>query len=134
MPPAVAGTKAAPLLTVHGFMVTKYAEVHGVAEPAARWVSRAMTRAGSQLALAGASGWYPANTAAAGQVGTGSGRIRAIGNAGVDGVAMPNIPQGAAVWAPYGTAWSVATAGAAATPAAKAFRIAKRAVEAAATD
>jgi arabinogalactan oligomer / maltooligosaccharide transport system substrate-binding protein len=133
VPPAVAGTKAAPLLTVHGFMVTKYAEVHGVAEPASKWVSRAMTRAGSQLALAGASGWFPANTAAAGQVGTGSGRIRAIGNAGVDGVAMPNIPQAAAAWAPYGTAWSVSTAGGAATPAVKAFRIAKRAVVAAAT-
>ena len=58
---------------------------------------------------------------------TGGGRIRAIGNAGVDGVTMPNIPQAASVWGPYATAWTSATSGDAATPAKKAFRIAQRA-------
>ena len=65
------------------------------------------------------------------QVATGGGRIRAIGNAGVDGVPMPNIPQAGAVWEPYGTAWSVSTSGPAATPAKAAFRIAQDAAIAA---
>ena len=131
LPPAVAGSKAPPLLTVHGFMVTSFAEKHGVADQARRLVSRAMTKVGPQLALAGASGWFPANTSAAEQVETGGGRVRAIGNAGAEGIAMPNIPQAAAVWGPYGTAWLVSTSGAAATAARKAFRLAERAAVAA---
>lgn len=129
LPPVVAGKKSTPLLTVHGFMVTKYAAAHGVADEAVTLATKAMTKAGPQLKLAEASGWYPANMKAATTVQTGGGRVRAIGNAGVDGVAMPNVPQSTALWGPYGTAWSVSTSGATATPAVKAFAIAKKAVK-----
>lgn len=131
VPPATSTQKAGPLLTIHGFMVTRFAEKHGVAEAAAGLVSRFMTRPKPQLALANASGWFPANTKAAATVATGGGRVRAIGNAGADGVPMPNIPQAGAVWGPYGTAWSVSTSGKAATPAKDAFRIAQDAAVAA---
>jgi arabinogalactan oligomer/maltooligosaccharide transport system substrate-binding protein len=127
LPPMVNGVKPVPLLTVHGFMVTRWAERHGVAEQASRLVGRIMARPKAQQALAGAQGWYPANTTAAASVDTGGGRIRAIGNAGVDGVPMPNIPQAAALWGPYATAWTTATAGKEATPAKRAFRTAQRA-------
>ena len=127
LPPIVSGKKAAPLLTIHGFMVTKFAEKHGVAEQAGALAAKYLTRPGVQQQLAAASGWYPANTVAAAKVSTGGGRIKAIGNAGVDGVPMPNIPQAGFVWEPYGTAWSVSTAGPSATPAKKAFTIAQRA-------
>lgn len=127
LPPIVTGSKPVPLLTVHGLMVTRWAEKHGVLEAAQSLVSGRLARAKAQQALAAAQGWYPANTKAAATVPTGGGRIRAIGNAGVDGVTMPNIPQAAAVWGPYATAWTSATSGAAATPAKKAFRIAQRA-------
>jgi arabinogalactan oligomer / maltooligosaccharide transport system substrate-binding protein len=127
VPPMVNGIKPVPLLTVHGFMVTKWAERHGVQEPAIRLVSRKLARAKAQQALAAVQGWFPANTKAAASVPTGGGRIRAIGNAGVDGVTMPNIPQAGAVWGPYATAWTSATGGPAATKAKRAFRIAQRA-------
>ena len=130
LPPIVNGIKPVPLLTVHGFMVTTWAERHGVAEQAARLVGRVMARPKAQQALAGAQGWYPANTTAAAAVPTGGGRIRAIGNAGIDGVPMPNIPQAAAVWGPYATAWTTSTSGTTATPAKKAFRAAQRAASA----
>ena len=108
-------------------MVTRWAARHDVEEPAVRLVGRLMARPKAQLALSAVQGWYPANTKAAATVPTGGGRIRAIGNAGVDGVTMPNIPQAAAVWGPYATAWTSSTSGEAATPAKKAFRIAQRA-------
>lgn len=127
VPAVVSGRKAVPLLTIHGFMVTRFAEKHGVAEQAGALAAKYLTRPAAQQTLAKASGWYPANTVAAAKVDTGGGRIRAIGNAGVDGVAMPNIPQAAFVWEPYGTAWSAATAGPSATPAKKAFTIAQKA-------
>jgi arabinogalactan oligomer/maltooligosaccharide transport system substrate-binding protein len=130
VPPIKAGLKAVPLLTVHGFMLTKWAEKHGVGEQAARLVGRLMARPKAQLALANAESWFPANTDAAATVPTGGGRIRAIGNAGADGVTMPNLPQAAALWGPYATAWSAATSGPAATPAKQAFRLAEQAATA----
>jgi arabinogalactan oligomer/maltooligosaccharide transport system substrate-binding protein len=131
LPPMLKARKPVPLLTVHGFMVTKYAKRHDVADEASLLVSRFMSKAAPQLALASASGWLPANLEAATQMNVGGGRIRAIGGAGADGVPMPNIPQAAALWAPYGAAWTATTSGASATPAGDAFRIAQDAVEAA---
>jgi len=130
VPPVKAGIKAVPLLTVHGFMLTRFAEKHGVGEQAAKLVGRLMARPRAQLALANASSWFPANTDAAATVPTGGGRIRAIGNAGADGVTMPNLPQAAALWAPYATAWTATTSGPAATPAKQAFRLAEQAATA----
>ena len=131
VPPILKNRKPVPLLTVHGFMVTKFAKKHGVEDQATKLVSRFMSKDKPQLDLASASGWYPANLIAAQKINVGGGRIRAIGGAGLEGVPMPNIPQTAAVWAPYGTAWSVSTSGASATPAADAFRIAQAAAVAA---
>ena len=131
VPPIVSKLKAVPLLTVHGFMLTRFAAKHGIQDEASALVGRFLSKPKTQLALANASGWFPANTVAQAQVATGGGRIRAIGNAGVDGVPMPNIPQAGAVWEPYGTAWSVSTSGPAATPAKAAFRIAQDAAIAA---
>jgi arabinogalactan oligomer/maltooligosaccharide transport system substrate-binding protein len=127
VPPMVNGVKPVPLLTVQGFMVTRWAARHDVEEQSLRLVSRLMARPKAQLALSAVQGWFPANTKAAATVPTGGGRIRAIGNAGADGVTMPNIPQAASVWGPYATAWTSSTSGEAATPAKKAFRIAQRA-------
>ena len=133
VPPMVSGVKPVPLLTVQGFMVTRWAARHDVEEQALQLVSRLMARPKAQLALSAVQSWYPANTKAAATVPTGGGRIRAIGNAGIDGVTMPNIPQAASVWGPYATAWTSATSGEAATPAKQAFRIAQRAAVASIT-
>ncbi len=130
LPPILKNRTPVPLLTIHGFMVTKFAKRHGVADEASRLVSRFMAKSAPQLALASASGWYPANLLAAQEMNIGGGRIRAMGAAGADGVPMPNIPQAGALWEPYGTAWSVSTSGASATAAKDAFRIAQAAVEA----
>jgi arabinogalactan oligomer/maltooligosaccharide transport system substrate-binding protein len=131
VPPVVKGRTSSPLLTIHGFMVTRFAEKHGVAEQAAALAGKYLTKPGVQQQLAAASGWYPANTVAAGTVSTGGGRVKAIGNAGTNGVPMPNIAQAGSVWEPYGTAWSASTSGPSATPAKKAFMIAQRAAKAA---
>ena len=131
LPPILKNRKPVPLLTIHGFMVTKFAKRHGVADQASQLVSRFMSRTKPQLALASASGWFPANITAAQQMNVGGGRIRAIGGAGAEGVPMPNIPQAGALWAPYGAAWSASTSGASATAAKDAFRIAQAAAVAA---
>ena len=84
-------------------MLTRYAEKHGVGEQAAKLVGRLMARPRAQLALANASGWFPANTDAAASrcrpAAAASGRSATRAS---DGVTMPNLPQAAAVWAPYG--------------------------------
>jgi arabinogalactan oligomer/maltooligosaccharide transport system substrate-binding protein len=126
LPPMVSGTKPVPLLTVHGLMVTRFADKHGVGDQALALVTSKLSRAKPQQDLAAAQGWYPANTGAATTVATGGGRIRAIGAAGVDGIPMPNIPQSAVVWAPYAKAWTTSTSGKDATKAKRAFRIANR--------
>ncbi len=131
MPPMRAGLAPAPLLTIHGFMVTPFAEKHGVSEQVGSLVGSFLARQKSQQRLAAASGQFPANLKAAEVVDTGGGRIRAIGNAGAAGVPMPNVPQAGVLWGPYATAWSESTAGAKAIRAAKAFRAAQRAAEAA---
>jgi arabinogalactan oligomer/maltooligosaccharide transport system substrate-binding protein len=128
LPPMVSGIKPVPLLTVHGLMVTRFAAKHDLEQQALALVGKKLSRIKPQQSLAGAQGWYPANTKAAATVPTGGGRIRAIGNAGVDGVPMPNVPEAATLWAPYATAWSTSTSGKSATPAKKAFKTAQREV------
>lgn len=131
LPPMKAGIKPAPLLTIQGFMVTKFAERHGVQEQVDELVGSFFARQKQQQRLAAASGLYPANTKAAETVKTGGGRVRAIGAAGADGVPMPNVPQAGVLWGPYATAWTESTKGAKATPAKKAFRAAQREAKAA---
>lgn len=126
IPPIVSGAKPAPLLTVQGFMLTSFAAKHGVEKEAQDLLTTLLAREGAQQKLAAASGIYPANTKAAETVATGGGRIRAIGNAGADGVPMPNAPQAGVLWEPYALAWLESTAGDEAVPAKKAFRAAQR--------
>lgn len=128
VPPIVPSIKAAPLVRVQGFMVTKFAAIHGVQSLATRLAARFMASAPSQLALAAASGLIPANRTAVSQSST---RMQAIDLAGVDGVPVPNIPQLSLVWAPYGTAWVSSTAGTGAILAKPAFKLAQQTVKAA---
>lgn len=128
VPSIVPSIKPAPLLRIQGFMVTKFAAAHGVQDLSMRLAGRFMASAPSQLALAAASGLIPANRTAVSQSST---RLQAFDMAGVDGVPVPNIPQQALVWAPYGTAWVSSTAGTGAILAKPAFRLAKRTVKSA---
>lgn len=128
IPPIVSGAKPAPLLTVQGFMVTSFAAKHGVEAQVKALVSTTLAGPAAQTKLADASGQYPANIKSAETVATGGGRIRAIGNAGVDGVTMPNAPQAGVLWEPYALAWLNSTAGSSATPAEESFRTAQRTV------
>lgn len=130
IPPITSGTKPAPLLTIQGFMVTRFAEKHDVQEQVDDLIAF-FARQKAQQQLAAASGLFPANLKAAETVTTGGGRVRAIGNAGADGVPMPNVPQAGVLWEPYATAWTESTKGEKATPARKAFRAAQRSAVAA---
>jgi arabinogalactan oligomer/maltooligosaccharide transport system substrate-binding protein len=128
--PTIVGKRTpAPLLRIQGFMVTKFAAKHGVADAAQKLVTRFMATVGRQLALAAASGLNPASTVAAKQVA--ERRLTAIAAAAAEGVPVPNIPQMNSVWAPYGGAWAAATSGLGATPAKDAFTAAQAAVVAA---
>jgi arabinogalactan oligomer/maltooligosaccharide transport system substrate-binding protein len=129
VPPIVAKRAAVPLLRIQGFMVTKYAEKHGVADVAQKLVGRYLATAGRQLALAAASGLNPASAVAAKQVP--ERRLAAIAAAAAGGVPVPNIPQMTSVWGPYGAAWSASTSGPGATPATDAFTTAQTTVTAA---
>lgn len=131
LPPMKAGIKPAPLLTVQGFMITKYADKHGVLDQTTDLVGTYFAREKAQQKLAAVSGLFPANTKAADDVTTGGGRVRAIGNAGANGVTMPNAPQAAVLWGPYAQAWTDSTKGKNAIPAKKAFRAAQRSAKAA---
>jgi arabinogalactan oligomer / maltooligosaccharide transport system substrate-binding protein len=115
-----------PFLGVQGFMVTKYASVHGVDALAQDLVSNYISAPTAQLALALANGRFPANTAAGSKV---SDPVLAqFGKAGVGGVPMPNIPQMASVWSSLGGAWVSSTKGSGATKARIAFTGAARAI------
>ena len=131
LPPMKAGIKPVPLLTVQGFMITSYADKHGVLDKTSELVGTYFAREKAQQKLAAVSGLFPANTKAADDVTTGGGRVRAIGNAGANGVTMPNAPQAGVLWAPYAQAWTDSTKGKNATPAKKAFRAAQRTAKAA---
>jgi arabinogalactan oligomer / maltooligosaccharide transport system substrate-binding protein len=123
--PAIA-FPSVPFLGVQGFMVTKYASVHGVDALAQDLVANYLSTPGAQLALATANGRYPANTVAGKQVNDPV--LAQFGKAGTGGVPMPNIPQMNSVWSDLGAAWVKATKGAGATPAATAFKAAARAI------
>jgi arabinogalactan oligomer/maltooligosaccharide transport system substrate-binding protein len=126
LPPIVSGLKPAPLLRVQGFNITKYAYQHGALGMSRKLVTRYLAAVGRQLALAGSVGLIPANIAAEKQVT--ERRLQAIAQAGVDGVAIPNIAQMQAVWPQYGPAWVMSTSGPGATKAKKAFQVASGAI------
>jgi maltose-binding protein MalE len=116
--------KSVPFLGSQGFMVTKFAQTHGVESAAKDLVSDYMMRPASQLALANANGRFPANTAAAKLVKNTV--LKQFGTAGAGGVPMPNIPQMGSVWSDLGAAWVKSTRGANAVPARIAFSTAAR--------
>jgi arabinogalactan oligomer / maltooligosaccharide transport system substrate-binding protein len=123
--PAIAKASV-PFLGVQGFMVTKYADPHGVGGLAQDLVANYMTTPSAQLALALANGRYPANIAAGKQVHDPV--LAQFGKAGAGGVPMPNIPQMNSVWSDLGGAWVKATKGPGATPARTAFVAASRSI------
>jgi maltose-binding protein MalE len=115
-----------PFLGVQGFLVTKYASVHGVESLAQDFVVNYISTPTAQAALANASGRYPANTLAGKSF---SDPVLAqFGKAGKGGVPMPNIPQMGSVWTDLGQAWVRATKGAGSSKAASSFKAAARAI------
>ena len=123
--PAIA-YPSVPFLGVQGFMVTKYASVHGVDALAQDLVSNYFSTPTAQLALALANGRFPANVQAGKKVTDPV--LAEFGKAGVGGVPMPNIPQMNSVWSDLGAAWVSSTKGAGATPARQAFTAAARSI------
>jgi maltose-binding protein MalE len=115
-----------PFLGVQGFMVTKYASVHGVDALAQDFVANYISTPAAQLALATANGRFPANTVAGKKVNDPV--LAQFGRAGTGGVPMPNIPQMNSVWSDLGGAWVKATKGPGATKAAIAFKAAARSI------
>jgi arabinogalactan oligomer / maltooligosaccharide transport system substrate-binding protein len=125
-PSIVQGCKAVPFLGVQGFMVTKFATVHGTESLAKDLVSNYMMQSGPQLELALANGRFPANTTAGKQV-TDPG-LKAFGAASAGGVPMPNIPQMNSVWGDLGAAWVRSTKGSGSIPAKRSFVGANRSI------
>jgi arabinogalactan oligomer/maltooligosaccharide transport system substrate-binding protein len=115
---------AVPFLGVQGFMVTKFANEHGVQTLAKSLVSSYMMGSAAQASLAGANGRYPANSQAGAEVK--SAVLKQFGAASKGGVPMPNIPQMNAVWSELGSAWVKSTRGSGATKARTAFSTAAR--------
>ena len=116
--------KSVPFLGVQGFMVTKFAQAHGVESSAKDLVANYMMSAPSQAALAAANGRFPANVDAGKSVSNAS--LKQFGTASKGGVPMPNIPQMASVWSDLGAAWVKSTKGSGATKARVAFSTAAR--------
>jgi len=101
--------RSVPFLGVQGFMVTRYANSHGVATLAKDLVASYIMLPASQRALAAANGRFPANTTAGKQVNNPV--LAQFGRAGAGGVPMPNIPQMSSVWEELGGAWLKSTNG-----------------------
>jgi maltose-binding protein MalE len=115
-----------PFLGVQGFLVTKYADAHGVGSLAQDFVANYISTADAQAQLANASGRWPANTQAGAKF---SDPVLAqFGKAGKGGVPMPNIPQMNSVWNDLGQAWVRSTKGAGSAKAAASFKAAARAI------
>jgi arabinogalactan oligomer / maltooligosaccharide transport system substrate-binding protein len=105
VPNIAAGINPVPWLGVQGFMVTKFAAGHGVADLANALVSddsKGVAGQKSQKALAAASLRAPARS----DVPVTDAYILGFGAAGVGGISMPNIPQVGCYWNSGGNAWS----------------------------
>ena len=132
VPAIVNGTPTSPFLGIRGFMVTGFAEQHGVTALALGIVRKRLADPAFQSRVAALNGRVPANVKGTIDATTLPGRIaQAFAVAGKDGIAMPNIPQAASTWIPMGRAWVQSTRGAGATPARTAFPEAQTAVVAA---
>ena len=120
--------RSVPFVGEQGFMVTKYANTHGVASLAKDLVSNYMMTASVQREFYAVNGRPPANRVAA--RGVSDPVLAQFNKAGVGAVPLPNIPQMASVWSEWGNAWVKATKGAGATPARAAFVTAARNIKA----
>lgn len=119
VPGIVSGLATSPFIGSRGFMVTKWAQSHGVAELAVGFATKRATKPALQSALAAGNGSAPRSPAL---IGAASSRLaQAFAAAAKTGVPVPNIPQAAFTWGPVGQAWVSSTKGAGATPARKAF-------------
>lgn len=127
VPPIVDGIKAVPFLGAQGFMVTKYAAIHGVQAGANSLVAEYLSTAAAQEKLAAADKRTPANLKAAAKIS--DPLLKAFAAAGVGGVPMPNVPEMASVWGALGGAWVNSTKGAGAVPAQKSFAQAQASVK-----
>jgi arabinogalactan oligomer/maltooligosaccharide transport system substrate-binding protein len=116
--------RSVPLLGVQGYMVTKYAAVHGLDAAAKELVTNALVASAAQEGIAAASGRYPAAFQAA--KGVKNRYLAQFGRAGEAGVPWPNIPQMESVWPDLSAAWAKSTRGPRAVKAASAFRTAAR--------
>jgi maltose-binding protein MalE len=126
VPTIINGIKPVPFIGGQGFMLTKFASVHGVESAARSLVSEFMPTEKAQYQLSALNDRYPANLAAAARVT--NPQLKAFGAAGAGGVPQPNIPQMNSVWGPLGSAWVSSTKGKGAIPAAKSFAQAQAAV------
>ena len=113
-----------PFLGVQGFMVTKFANDHGVGGAATDLVTNFMASPSAQTQLAAANGRPPANS----QAKSNDPVLAQFSNASKGGVPMPNIPQMSSVWGDLGQAWVKSTKGSGSTPAKVAFKTAARAI------
>jgi len=113
-----------PFLGVQGFMVTKFANDHGVGGAATDLVTNFMATPSAQTQLAAANGRPPANVKAK----SSDPVLQQFSAASKGGVPMPNIPQMSSVWSDLGQAWVKSTKGSGATPAKTAFKTAARAI------
>jgi len=121
--PAIA-KPSVPFLGVQGFMVTKFANDHGVGSAATDLVTNFMANPSAQTQLAAANFRPPANLKAH----SSDPVLAQFRAASKGGVPMPNIPQMDSVWGDLGQAWVKSTKGSGATPAATAFKTAARAI------
>lgn len=129
VPTIVPGLATSPFIGSRGFMVTKWAQVHGVSELATAFVTKRAAKPALQSALAAGSGTAPRSPAL---IGAASSRLsQAFATAGKTGIAVPNVPQAALAWGPIGQAWVSSTKGADATGARRAFTKAQEQVQAA---
>jgi arabinogalactan oligomer/maltooligosaccharide transport system substrate-binding protein len=115
-----------PFLGVQGFMVTKFATVHGVDSAAKDLVTNFMAGPSAQTQLAAANGRPPANIKAK----SSDPVLAQFSNASKGGVPMPNIPQMSSVWGDLGQAWVRSTKGSGSMAAAKSFKAAARSIAA----
>jgi maltose-binding protein MalE len=113
-----------PFLGVQGFMVTKFADAHGVGGAAVDLVTNFFASPSAQTELAAANGRPPANSSAK----SNDPVLAQFSAASKGGVPMPNIPQMGSVWGDLGQAWVKSTKGSGATKASVAFKTAARAI------
>ncbi len=102
MPPLADGTPFSGFMGVQGVLMNPFSTMRADAANFAKWI----TRTDAQVTMAQLSGRIPASISALSQV-EDEPFIASFGQALLDSVPMPNIPQMSNVWGPMGDALSV---------------------------